>query len=270
MKKLSKELKIDNYSKDGFLASTRQAVINGLKRIEGRIPAIMISGGVDSSILAILCREANPNTLFFTIGTNYEHPDIIAGLRLAKEIDLNLRVYIPSKHIIEQAQKMWGSTEYLQGNESEYLLLNEISKHTIDVLCTDGIDELMGGYWEHYNWLKKQVPIEFAFDKYWSELETQHLYPLRTSAEKVGVNVDFVFKDNKFMEYISHIPLEDRVKIGEGKILWKEIARMIGVPEWVIQRKKLGFCDSLQEIKNVDDYYILKNKKKQDGTEKSK
>jgi asparagine synthetase B (glutamine-hydrolysing) len=241
---LSKQL---NYTKEDFLQVTKQAVLDGFKKMKGNRPGVLLSGGVDSAILAILAHQFNPDTRYFTIGPNYNHPDVVSATRFAKEMNFKLDVYIPSQKTREEARKLFTS-EYSDGDEAVLLILLKASKYATDVLCTDGIDELMGGYWEHWNYKIRKQPIGYAFNKFWDQLEPFHLKPLNSSGIKAGVNIITVFTDDKFIEYVSHIPYEDRVSCDTGKILWKDIARMIGVPEWVIQRKKLGFCDALKEF----------------------
>jgi hypothetical protein len=47
------------------------------------------------------------------------------------------------------------------------------------------------------------------------------------------------------VNYIARIPISERVKNNVDKAYWKELAEIIGVPRWVIDREKIGFVHAL-------------------------
>jgi len=203
-------------------------------------PGILLSGGLDSSILALLAKEFSPNIPCFTIGSTCDHPDVVASMKLAKEVGLKLFVYLPSRKDALVATTQI-TTEF-SGDENVFLTLQFASHFVTDILATDGIDELMGGYWQH---VQPNIKPDGFFKHFWNRLEYAHLTPMFESAKQVGVNIHWINLDPDVVNYISRIPLRLRVPGGVTKQVWRALAHFIGVPDWVIQRKKLGFVNAL-------------------------
>lgn len=229
------------YSKEGLLTTIRNAVDRALSN--SCRPGILLSGGVDSSLLALLAKEKCPNIPCFTIGDSPQHPDVVAAMHLAAEFDLDLRVYLPNKGVIKEATKRVQTKN--DGDNAVLLALEFASKFVTDIIAADGIDEQMGGYWWHVHRNDQFPKAEQAFEYFWGQLEGKHLKPMFNSAELVGVNVHWVYLDPEVVDYIARIPLDVRVHGGIGKAYWKETAKQVGVPEWVIQRPKRGFLHAL-------------------------
>jgi len=215
----------------------QQAIFN-IKR-----PGILLSGGIDSSIIAILGNKYYPGIPCFTIGKSYEHPDVISAMKLSKEKQLNHYVYLPKQEEISESIKCFDRLN--RGDNAVMLILKYASKFITDILAGDGIDEQMGGYWWHVYTSSRFSSQEETFKYFFGKLEEEHLTPMFNSAEKLGINVDWIYLHKPIVDYISRIPIRDRVKDGIGKSLLREIARIVGMPEWIINRPKRGFVDAL-------------------------
>lgn len=228
------------HSPDGLLQLLRVVIFELLQ--ECKSPGILLSGGVDSSILAILANEFQ-RIPCFVIGSAPDHPDILAASRFAKEFNLDLYSYLPSWLTKSKAQLE--TITPFPGDEGVLIALQFASHFIMDLLATDGIDEQMGGYWWHINRNEQFPETELAYKHFWDELEPNHLTPMFESAKKTGVNLYWVYLHPEVVEYISKIPLCKRVKDGVGKAFWRDVACLAGVPEWVIQRPKRGFVHAL-------------------------
>lgn len=228
------------YSVEGLLTLLRVVIRGTLTQCKK--PGILLSGGIDSSILALLANEIQ-RIPCFTIGSSSHHPDVQAATRLAGEFNLDHRIYLPSTFAQEDARASLGDP--FPGDEGVLLALQFASRFTTDILATDGIDEQMGGYWWHVNRNDEFSTAEMAFKAFWDELEPKHLTPMFCSAEMAGVNIHWVYLFPEVVEYVSRIPLAERTRDGTRKYFWREVARKVGVPEWVIDRPKRGFVDAL-------------------------
>ena len=228
----------NDYSIQDLLTVLRQVIYRKAKLLE--CPVLLLSGGVDSTILLMLLLECVSDVTCITIGESLNHPDMVAAKRLAEEMNFNWVAYIPSLQMKNRAQNRI-EKPYFPGDEGVLLALECASGFGTSIWVTDGIDEQMGGYWWHAN----TEDIYNTFKNFWDELESKHLSPMYRSAQIVGVDICWPFLDPLVIDYIARIPLEDRVANGECKVVWKEIARELKVPDWIIKRPKLGFVDAL-------------------------
>lgn len=233
------KLKPKSFSVDTILSIVQKIIklaINSIAR-----PGILLSGGIDSSLLALEAKKIMPDIPCFTIGKSVDHPDVVTAMKLAKERNLDLHVYLPSEYSVVYAQKKVESS--LIGDASVYLALEFASKYCTGLLAGDGIDEQMGGYWGHRS--GEFGDTENAFKHFWDQLESHHLTPMWKSAQNVGVDVAWVYLHPVMVNYIARIPLNKRICNNIGKAVLRDVARLAHVPEWIINRPKAGFCDAL-------------------------
>lgn len=231
-----------SYSIEGLIKVLDEVIEDTLK-VNSKT-GVLLSGGVDSCILALLCKRQRMTLSCFTIGLGFANDDVIAAQRFAKEQDLDLHIFIPSTERIERTHK-----DMTLENVGVYLILEAASQHIDTLFCTDGIDELMGGYWQHFKqegtlW-NQYGNVNMVFKHFWDELQCKHLNPMWDSARRIGINLEWIFLHPLVLEYISRIPLEDRISKGR-KSLWKKLGTELGLPEWILVRKKRGFCDALR------------------------
>ena len=214
-------------------------------------PGILLSGGVDSALLVILASKHYSGIPCFVVGQDIKNPDVQAAIRLAKENKLNLFVNILSENEINKIQQELKRRINLDaiypGDECVFAALELAAlKKVTGIIATDGIDEQMGGYWGHRD--RNRFPsIKDAFEYFWEELEEKHLCPMERSAKFHNLDINFVYLLPKVIKHLSLISLEDRIKDGNGKAVWKEIAQIAGVPSWVLKRQKRGFVDAFNE-----------------------
>ena len=237
---------LQRFSKDNLLSIIKGSLGGGGK------PGILLSGGVDSAVLAILATTyLLPDIPCFVVGRKgAANPDVHAANRLADEKGLNLTTRLfDSKEISDIQQELkecTGSASLYDGDECVFAALKFAAQNNVtSIIATDGIDELMGGYWGHRDRIRFP-DIKDAFTYFWDELEEKHLSPMRRAAEFHKLDLDFVYLSPCIVTVLSMIPLEDRIKGGVSKAIWKEFAQMVGVPLWVIRRQKEGFVDAFK------------------------
>jgi asparagine synthase (glutamine-hydrolysing) len=207
-------------------------------------PGILLSGGIDSTLLAVLANRIQKIPCF-TIGSSINHPDVIAATKIAHEFDFDHYFYIPSLSTEMKTNEQY-SFKY-PGDTGVFLSLDFAAKYLTDILATDGIDEQMGGYWWHIHRNEQFPQAEQAFEHFWNELESKHLTPMFEAAQKVGLNLYWVYLHPLITEYIAQIPLNERVGRDIGKAFWRQTAKIAGIPDWVINRAKRGFVDALSD-----------------------
>ena len=105
-------------------------------------------------------------------------------------------------------------------------------------ICADTADELLGGYILH-----RDAPEEehrAVFEDFWSELVPKHLESMGHYAKEhnVAVVLPYLAAHN----FMRHIALSQRIDNEQGKIILRQLAQKLGVPESIINRRKYGLC----------------------------
>jgi asparagine synthetase B (glutamine-hydrolysing) len=215
---------------------------------------ITFSGGLDSSFcLAMLC-QLFPDAIIFThtIAGGPENPDLKFALQTSRMFPNARSVsIIPDSWSIGRALKTledankFGDDPVTQADPLVLILYEHIryifEPHPSSVIVHDGIDELLGGYWEH----RANGASAEAFRKFWNELMPRHLIPLWCKAQHSHIFPLFAYIDDDLVEYISRIPIRDRTSHTESKIPLRRLAmKHFPVLKEVIERPKRGFCDA--------------------------
>ncbi len=209
-----------------------------------------LSGGLDSTLALAFLRKNFPTNEIttFSMGGNANHPDILHARLAAEKFGSNHNEFVPEKDEIQEALAEY-KAKFQENNLEKatktgdidvYLLYKYISRFQPNVLMVhDGIDELMGGYWNH----RKDVPKiekERIFANYWKALVPNHLEPLIKTCNNFNIDLLFPYLDQKIIEAVSHIPLEDRTSIEISKKPLRDIAQELDVPKEIIERSKRG------------------------------
>jgi len=225
---------------------------------------ITLSGGIDSSLcLALIKKEEEMYSEIiksrihtFTIGESINHPDVVHARLVAKLFKTIHHEFIPTpleiRTAIEEKRRNPdlfigdGSLEF--GGIGVYLLYKYIAKFKTPaaVICHDGIDELLGGYWPHRQ-DQSQTEQAMAFEKFWRELTDKHLVPLTRKSGHFNLCPIFPYLQKRVVSYITAIPLEERTSKAESKMPLRRIAEKY-LPREIIERKKIGFCDAMKEF----------------------
>ena len=220
------------------------------KKNNGKI-CTTLSGGLDSSFcLAIIRSLVSPNVEIhtFTTGGSINHPDIQAARLVSKLFSTSHHELIPTEQDITVASKKvfttWQDEPDRVANVGVFLTYRYIAAHNFKaVIAHDGIDELLGGYWEHRRPIEESEKIK-AFENFWDKLEKEHLLLLTRKAQYLGIEVIFPYLQQAVIKYIAQIPVNERTTRQASKLPLRKIAGKY-LPEEIIFRKKMGFCNVL-------------------------
>jgi len=219
-----------------------------------------LSGGIDSSICLAKIRKLFPGAVIhaFTCGAVPHnpclkvHPDVFYASRVAKRFGAIHHVFQPTdpeiKFLREEFRDLF--PEARKDSDAAYFSVYKYVasfRGVKTVIVHDGIDELLGGYWEHRKYVNLSEK-EVAFRRFWSRLEPDHLIEQERAAQLFGIEVIHPYLQVDFIRYVSKIPVEDRTSHEIGKMPFKVIAKSEGVPASVIQRRKIGFCSALERF----------------------
>lgn len=219
--------------------------------------SISLSGGIDSTLISAMMvtivEPVKPIKAFTITPAAGKHPDMYYAKLVSKVFGLNHYEIYPLLDTIKYAEretkKMFGKN-VRKGDEAIFILYEYLKLYGIrEIIACDGIDEIMGGYWDHRdpdnNFEGNQ---EAAFEYFWQKLLPNHLKPLNEISAKCGINVKFPYLEEEFVKYALSIPLKDRTDIDESKKPLRILAKKYGVPEEIINRKKIGFINALDNF----------------------
>ncbi|WP_442866599.1 asparagine synthase (glutamine-hydrolyzing) [Bacillus cereus group sp. BY105LC] len=163
IKEIGKEIEIHCYWKPYFNAvdtpkeqhiqAIRDVLYDSVKvHMRSDVPVgAFLSGGIDSSIIASIAKEINPNLLTFSVG--FEHrgfSEIDVAKETAEKLDLkNYSVLVKPQEFMDEFPKiMWHMDDPLADPAAVplYFVAKEARKHVTVVLSGEGSDELFGGY----------------------------------------------------------------------------------------------------------------------------
>ena len=110
-----------------------------------------LSGGVDSSLIAAIAKEVNPNIKTFSVGfADGDYSEIEAAKRAADQLQIENFSYVitPEEYIEKIPEIMWHLGDPLADPSCVplYFVAREARKQVDAVLSGEGADELFGGY----------------------------------------------------------------------------------------------------------------------------
>jgi asparagine synthase (glutamine-hydrolysing) len=228
---------------------TRRYLQNSAKRV-----ALLLSGGIDSSINAALLAQSLPpahkrRVLAFCIGED-EAPDVQAATRLARTLKLPLvhvRPY-PPEVSLQLLPKIVYKAESPYARVIKVALLydalaSSIKAHDIDIVVGgEGADELFFGYHRFIDGLTHQQSAEL-FDIFFRKIFHYTLlqrYDRMMAQRQIEGRVPYL--DQELVELTRHIPPEAKIQHGEdghtSKLPLRVLARQLGLPGYISARAK--------------------------------
>ena len=231
------------------------------ERLKDKTKAILLSGGLDSSLLAAINK---PQVAYVAHFPEIEHDEVKWAKIVAEHLDIELKIIDITRNrylsTIEYLIKQKG--DGLHPNEPcIYLLALQAKKDGYDkVALGSGADELFGGYtdllinetkWmsdketfmERYAYIKKDVPIPFKKWKEWGmyrfllEIHGAGLIDRAVNACTVaGIEPIFPYLENGIPQLMWNAPIGQKI----DKIILKEIANKY-LPREIIYKEKVAF-----------------------------
>jgi diphthine-ammonia ligase len=226
--------------KPELMARLKRAVF---ERIPGGKAGVLFSGGIDSTLICYLLKEMGHEPLCFTSGVRLEKEpeDVVYSKRVAKALGLKLRVCITSldevpalvRRVVSIIQdqnvvKVGVGLPMLAGLEGAKAAGCSV------VFGGLGSEEVFAGYQRHR--AAENVNLECLSGlKLMHERDTYRDFAI---AEATGTSLRLPFLDRRLVEFALRIPAH--LKLGEGltKLILRQAAKDIGIPDWIACRKK--------------------------------
>jgi asparagine synthase (glutamine-hydrolysing) len=202
--------------------------------------AVAFSGGLDSTLLAKICKDLGIKATLLTIGFSYSH-DLEFSKIIASKIGL------PHSTCILNEQEFYEVLSYVRhkiGCENvshienciAYLYIANLARTCglQQVLTANGCDELFCGYNEYrlvYDRGRTHI-IELMDEKITNEMVL--MKEIESITDEKGINLKKPFLTDKFISFAKSIAVDQKIK-GSDDFVRKHILRMtalsIGVPE---------------------------------------
>jgi asparagine synthetase B (glutamine-hydrolysing) len=198
------------------------------------------SGGIDSTIMLCLMSKVYNNVSTYTISVREDHPDVKFARLGSSFYNSTHHEFLVRPTIIDPKflvrPTITDPTQY--GDDAVKQLFFKASSFTESMICCDGIDEFMCGYYKH---IEQQNRLE-TYKWFLSRLLPGHLEPLNKNSGNVKVYLPYL--DNDIVSIFSNIPLDKKVDSKNRKKVVCDIAKYLDLPESIISRNKYGFCDA--------------------------
>ena len=232
------------------------------KRLDDNaVGACLLSGGLDSSIIAAVANELKPGLPVLTVGTEGS-PDLKNAVLMAEHLGMEHHIFTYDaeqiKEIIPKA--VWALESFdedcVSGAISNLFASAFASKFTNCILSGEGGDELFGGY--H---LLKDLPTESQRLKMMERLieiaYNTALQRLDRSMMANSINYRTPFIDTDVIAFASQIPVQWKIHDdGNGRLIEKWILREAFkdiLPKEIYLREKLRFSAGTGTDNLMDD-----------------
>ncbi len=219
----------------------KEAILNAVKsRIPKKHFGIFFSGGVDSTLLAFLCKKFNADFTCYSVGLE-NAPDIIEGKKAADLLGLDLKQKIFTleevQEVFKKAAKIFDKPDTLNiGVGGVVIAAAELAaKDKITVFMGGlGSEEIFAGYQRH---LESKDPHEEC----WKGLKAmwgRDFVRDVAIAKSLKITVLCPFLDEDLIVKAMGIPADKKINQEHKKIILREIAEELGMPKEFAWRQK--------------------------------
>jgi len=203
---------------------------------ESLCEGILLSGGLDTSILALLASKHNPDLKAFTVAFG-ESPDLEYSKKIARQLNLEHRILaLTEKNLIANIRptiEILHSFDPMEIRNSVaiYSGLKFAKKYTSSIMTGDGADELFFGY----SYLKKMNEEELR--RYSSRLyKVMHFSSMNLGME-LGIQVRAPYLSKDIKDFAIGLDPQLKIRGGIGKWILRK-AYENDLAEEFIWRKK--------------------------------
>ena len=205
----------------------------------------MFSGGVDSSVLALICKKLKKDFVCYTVALDEPGmstaEDLIYAKKVANDLDLNLKVVkIKIKNIPNMLKRIVPLIEDSNVTKVGVALTffpacKVAHKDGIRVILSGlGSEEIFAGYQRHKNAIDiNKECIHGLLKMYERDLYRDDVVSMFNSIE---LRVPFLDKD--LIKYALSIPEKYKIKEGVEKYILRVIAKNLGLKDEFANRKK--------------------------------
>jgi len=212
----------------------RETVHNELKDVKEL--GLMFSGGLDSSLLAILARKNCDLTLYIAgmDGSN----DLEWGKECACLLDIPHELIVITQEDVARSLANVISVHGMRQAKwmSTFVAFDIVLERILEpvAMCGQGADELFGGYRKYSEIADPGARISGDVDN----LLRNEFPEYSHMAAHYGKRLLAPYLNPEIISLAASIPLEEKISAEENKIVLRQAARLLGVPGSMAERRK--------------------------------
>src|SRR3989344_1906529 len=243
-------------------SSTKAKVQAALESaVKERVPnskcGLLLSGGVDSSFIALLLKKYEADFTCYSVGLK-DSPDIIAAKKGADLLKLKL---VTKEFTLNEAEELLKRTAKIVphadvisiGVGSVVVAAAELAKiDGVDILFAGlGSEEIFAGYERH---VKAKDVNEECWNGLTNVIWERDFTRDAAIATKMKFTVRVPFLDDEVIKTAMGISGEHKIREDQKKVILREIAESTGLPKEIAWRKKKaaqygsGFDKALEQL----------------------
>ena len=227
----------------------REMIYEAAKGVMAEEIGLAFSGGVDSSLLARVCKDLGKNVTLLTVGVSTQ-TDIDISRQVSKALGLKLlHELIPLEELEDGLSTVLELIEYdrivrLENCVCFFYVFRLASKHGLDtVLSANGLDELFCGYHIYRSHFGDEEAMTNLM-KTLVETATKDKKQIDKISALFDIEYACPFLSTSFINFAMKTPLHLKIRSEDDELrkhILREVALEVGVPRSAALRPKKAF-----------------------------
>ena len=221
--------------------------------------AVAFSGGVDSTILAKICRDLGKEVILLTVGFPGSH-DIEFARHISSKIRMQHKLLeIDHDHFREDLQQVQHTINcenisHIENCIAYFYICKLAKQNNLNIVVSaNGCDELFCGYDEYRRKYSGGAGIMKLMDEKLAN-ESALMTEIACVAGRFGIAIRQPFLSREFIEFAKAIPLAQKIK-GPDDMIRKHILRQTAIAIGVPKDSALKPKKALQYGSSIHKYF---------------